>query len=104
MSRSVICRGDRESMLAPLLSRFVTTKPAFEKPGTARAAQEKARAQPALGRCRSPSPLLLIACARLITFQARTNRPHAILESRERRHRRFHQRPSWQMLDEFLEF
>src|SRR6266567_698744 len=30
MSSSVICRGERESMLAPLLPRFVTTKPAFE--------------------------------------------------------------------------
>src|ERR1700751_4222717 len=30
MSSSVIFRGERASMLAPLLPRFVTTKPAFE--------------------------------------------------------------------------
>jgi len=30
MSNSVICRGGRASTLAPLLPRFVTTKPAFE--------------------------------------------------------------------------
>jgi hypothetical protein len=30
MSSSVICRGERESVLAPLFPRFVTTKPAFE--------------------------------------------------------------------------
>src|SRR6266436_9354116 len=30
MSSSVICRGGRASTLAPLLPRFVTTKPAFE--------------------------------------------------------------------------
>src|SRR5216684_204815 len=29
MSNSVICRGARESTLAPPLPRFVTTKPAF---------------------------------------------------------------------------
>src|SRR3989441_3647082 len=30
MSNNVICRGGRASTLAPLLPRFVTTKPAFE--------------------------------------------------------------------------
>jgi hypothetical protein len=30
MSSSVICRGERESVLAPLLPLFVTTKRAFE--------------------------------------------------------------------------